>query len=77
MLVQGWCAGEGDRGTETLGTGDNGHQAFKEKSLIITITGLENIPVYHCKLVDIFTTELTYRVMLVKGPRKIVMYHRL
>ena len=69
--------GRGDRRTETLGTGDNGHQAFKEKSLIVTITGPENLAVHHCKLVGIFTTELTYRVMLVKGPRKIVTYHRL
>lgn len=50
------CWGGGQR-CQTLGTGDNGHQAFKEKSLI-TITGLENIPVYHCKLVDIFTNRI-------------------
>lgn len=61
---------EGDSCTETLGTGDDGYQAFKNKSLIVTITGCENFPVYQCKLVDIFTTELTHRVMLVKGPRK-------
>lgn len=74
MLVWDGVLGRGHRGSETLGTGD---QAFKEKSLIVTVAGPENISVYHCKLVDIFTTELTIQSHIIKDPRKTVTYHRL